>query len=96
MLRNPEQVKQNAPPIFQSCIKVLLMKTLSEATRNRNLERVEEIGGVIPKMKNFVYDENDDGNLNSFLYQVTVATVAGIHNRAGKPRGKNKIRANNF
>lgn len=59
--------------------KVLLMKTLSEGTRKRNIERLEEIGDIIPKMKKLVYDENYDENLNNLLRQVTVATAAEIN-----------------
>lgn len=59
--------------------KVLLMKTLSEGTRKRNIERLEEIGDIIPKMKKLVYDENYDENLNNPLRQVTVATAAEIN-----------------
>lgn len=59
--------------------KVLLMKTLSEGTRKRNIERLEEIGDIIPKMKKLVYDENYDENLNNLLCQVTVATAAEIN-----------------
>ena len=51
------------------------MKTLTEATKKRNLERLEEIGDIIPKMKKLVYDEN----LNNLLRQVTVATAAEIN-----------------
>lgn len=58
--------------------KVLLMKT-SEGTRKRNIERLEEIGDIIPKMKKLVYDENYDENLNNPLRQVTVATAAEIN-----------------
>lgn len=59
--------------------KVLLMKTLSEGTRKRNIERLEEIGDIIPKMKKLVYDENYDENLNNLLRQVTVATASEIN-----------------
>lgn len=52
--------------------KVLLMKTLSEGTRKRNIERLEEIGDIITKMKKLVYDENYDENLNNLLRQVTL------------------------
>lgn len=55
------------------------MKTLTEATKKRNLERLEEIGDRIPKMKKLVYDENYDENLNNLLRQVTVATAAEIN-----------------
>ena len=56
MLREPEQVKQNVHLCYVSVIdKVLLAKTLSEAIRKRNLEKLEEIGDITPKKKKPVY-----------------------------------------
>ena len=49
--------------------KILLMKTLPKATRSRNLERLEEIGDIMPEMRMFLYDENDDEDLNDLIFK---------------------------
>ena len=49
--------------------KILLMKTLPKAIRSRNLERLEEIGDIMPKMRMFLYDENDDEDLNDLIFK---------------------------
>lgn len=71
--------------------KAILAKTLSEATINRNLEKLEEISGITPKKKKLVYGEKDVGDLNYLICQVIVAVTAEIHDKACKPSEKNKI-----
>lgn len=92
MLRKPEQVKQNVYLCYFPVMdKAISAKTLSEATINRNLEKLEEISGITPKKKKLVYGEKDVGDLNYLKCQVIVATTAEIHNKACKPSEKNKI-----
>lgn len=71
--------------------KAILAKTLSEATINRNLEKLEEISGITPKKKKLVYGEKDVGDLNYLICQVIVAVTAEIQDKACKPSEKNKI-----
>ena len=93
MLREPEQVKQNVDLCYVSVIdKVLLAKTLSEAIRKRNLEKVEEIGDITPKKKKPVYGLD----LNYLLCQVLVATAAEINANVSNQGGEIKSSYNSF